>query len=143
MPTFKCVPYFFVRSCDFRSIALDSKSIHIIEGVKTLIPNLPKSIEIYFTNDRADAEGLELCFTENAFVKDDGHTHTGIAAIKAWKADVVKKYANTSEPLRLEESHGKIIVTSRETGNFPGSPIEFRYTFGMEGDKIASLEVQV
>lgn len=108
-----------------------------------MIPNLPKPIEVYFTNDQTDAAGLELCFTENAFVKDDGHIHTGIAAIKAWKADALKKYAFTSEPLSFEESHGKIMVISRESGNFPGSPIQFRYTFGLDGDKIASMEVQI
>lgn len=108
-----------------------------------MIPNLPKPIEIYFTNQQADAAGLEHCFTENAFVKDDGHTYTGIAAIKAWKAEALKQYAFTSEPLSFEANQGKVIVTSRESGNFPGSPIEFRYTFDLDGDKIASLEVQI
>lgn len=107
-----------------------------------MIPNLPKPIEVYFTNDQADAAGLELCFTENAFVKDDGHTHTGIAAIKAWRADALKKYTLISEPLSFEEQNSKIIVTSRDSGNFPGSPILFRYTFGLDGDKITSMEVK-
>ena len=35
----------------------------------------------------------------------------------------------------------KTIVTSRLTGNFPGSPIEVRFVFRLDGDKIASLEI--
>jgi len=33
------------------------------------------------------------------------------------------------------------VVTSRLTGNFPGSPVDLRYFFRLEGDKIASLEI--
>jgi hypothetical protein len=31
--------------------------------------------------------------------------------------------------------------TSRLTGNFPGSPLNLRFFFGLDGDKIASLEI--
>jgi hypothetical protein len=33
------------------------------------------------------------------------------------------------------------VVTSRLIGNFPGSPVDLRFFFELEGDKIASLEV--
>jgi hypothetical protein len=46
-----------------------------------------------------------------------------------------------SEPLACEQKNGTIIVTSRLTGNFPGSPVSLRFCFGLEGDKIASLEI--
>ena len=36
---------------------------------------------------------------------------------------------------------GKTIVTSRLVGNVPGSPVDLRYFFKLEGDKIASLEI--
>jgi hypothetical protein len=45
-----------------------------------------------------------------------------------------------SEPLACEQKDGKV-VTCRLTGNFPGSPVNLRFFFGLEGDKIASLEV--
>ena len=32
-------------------------------------------------------------------------------------------------------------ITSRLTGNFPGSPVNLRFFFGLDGDKIASLEI--
>ena len=103
--------------------------------------NLPKSIAAYFSADKGDGESVSRCFTENAVVKDEGHTHKGRAAIKAWKTDTSAKYQYTCEPLACEEKDGKTVVTSHLVGDFPGSPVDLRYFFKLEGDKIASLEV--
>ena len=43
--------------------------------------NLPKPIAAYFAADKSDGEAVSQCFTENAVVKDEGHTHKGRAAI--------------------------------------------------------------
>ena len=64
-----------------------------------------------------------------------------MAAIKQWKAETRKKYQHTVEPVTVAEEDGKIIVTNRLTGNFPGSPIELEFVFTLDGDKIASLEI--
>jgi hypothetical protein len=103
--------------------------------------NLPKPIAAYFAADRGDAASFAQCFTENAVVKDEDHTYVGLAAIVKWKADSSKKYTYTSEPLATEEKDGATIVTSRLTGNFPGSPIDLRFFFSLEDDKISSLEI--
>ena len=103
--------------------------------------NLPKPVAAYFTADKGDAEAVVLCFTENAVVKDEGHTHRGRAAIKAWKTDASAKYQYTCEPLACEEKDGKTVVTSHLVGNFPGSPVDLRFFFQLEVDKIASLEI--
>jgi len=103
--------------------------------------DLPKPVVAYFTADKGDSEAVAACFTENAVVKDEGHTHQGRAAIKQWKAEVSAKYQYTIEPLACEQKDGKFIVTSKVTGNFPGSPVVLRHFFGLEGDRIASLEV--
>ena len=34
-----------------------------------------------------------------------------------------------------------MVVTSHLVGNFPGSPVDLRFFFKLEGDKIASLEI--
>jgi hypothetical protein len=102
---------------------------------------LPKAIAAYFTADKADGETVSQCFTENAVVKDEGHTYHGRAAIKQWKTAASTKYQYTIEPLACEPKGGKIIVTSRLTGNFPGSPVDLRFSFDLEGDRIASLEI--
>ena len=103
--------------------------------------NLPKPVAAYFTADKGDGEAVSQCFTENAVVKDEGHTHKGRAAIKAWKTEASAKYKYTCEPLACEEKEGKTVVTSQLVGNFPGSPVDLRFFFKLEGDKIASLEV--
>jgi len=103
--------------------------------------DLPKPVVAYFTADKGDSEAVAACFTESAVVKDEGHTHQGRAAIKQWKAEVSAKYQYTIEPLASEQKDGKFIVTSKVTGNFPGSPVVLRSFFGLEGDRIASLEV--
>ena len=103
--------------------------------------SLPKPIAAYFTADRGHRVAISQCFTENAIVKDEGHTHKGRAAIKAWKTDASAKYEYTCEPIACEEKEGKTVVTSHLIGNFPGSPLDLRFFFKLEGDKIASLEV--
>ena len=103
--------------------------------------DLPKPIAAYFTADKGDGEAVSQCFTENAVVKDEGHSHKGRAAIQEWKTDASAKYEYTCEPFACEEKDGKIVVTSHLVGNFPGSPVDLRYFFRLEGDKIASLEI--
>jgi hypothetical protein len=103
--------------------------------------SLPKPIAAYFTADQGDAEAVAQCFTESAIVKDEGHAFQGRAAIKQWKADASAKYQYTCEPFACEQKDGKVVVTSRLTGNFPGSPVNLRFIFELEGDKISSLEI--
>ena len=102
---------------------------------------LPQPSEAYFAADRSDSDAFARCFTDNAVVKDEGHTYNGLAAIKQWKADSSKKYTYTSAPFACEEKDGKTIVTSRLTGDFPGSPVDLRFFFALEGEKIAFLEI--
>ena len=103
--------------------------------------NLPQPVAAYFTADTQDGQAVSQCFTEHAVVKDEGHTYKGRAAIKQWKADASAKYEYTSEPFACEEKDGKTVVTSHLVGNFPGSPVDLRFFFELEGDKIASLEI--
>ena len=78
---------------------------------------------------------------EEAVVEDEGQTHSGPAAIKAWKTAASAKYAYTSAPFAVEQKDGQYIVTSRLTGNFPGSPVDLRYRFRLERGKIADLVI--
>jgi hypothetical protein len=41
----------------------------------------------------------------------------------------------------VEQKEGRYIVTSRLTGNFPGSPVDLRFVFRLERGKIAHLEI--
>ena len=102
---------------------------------------LPEPIAAYFRVDPHAGDAIAHCFTEQAVVKDEGRTHCGHAAIKAWKLDASARYSYTSEPIGLEEKDGGYVVTSRVTGNFPGSPVDLRFAFRLERGRIAFLEI--
>ena len=105
--------------------------------------DLPRPIAIYIAaENRGDAQALGQCFAEHAVVRDEGQTIEGLAAIKQWKTETKRKYQHTVEPLAFAQQDDKSIVTNRLTGNFPGSPIELRFIFKLEGDMIASLEIR-
>jgi hypothetical protein len=94
-------------------------------------PHLPKPIADYIAADNGDdKEAFGLCFNDNAVVRDEGHTYEGLTAIENWRAVSKAKYRN-----------GKTIVTSRLTGNFPGSPADVDFAFSIVGRKIAMLEI--
>ncbi|HEY0281046.1 MAG TPA: nuclear transport factor 2 family protein [Rhizomicrobium sp.] len=103
--------------------------------------DLPASVAAYFAADKGNVETFAKCFTDDAVVKDEGHTYIGINEIRRWKAETSSKYTYTSEPFASEERGEKIVVTSRLTGNFPGSPVNLHFFFELEHDKIASLEI--
>ena len=102
---------------------------------------LPQPIAAYFAADKRDGEAIAKCFTENAVVKDEGHTYTGLNEIRRWKSETSTKYTYTSEPFASEVKDGKTVVTSHLTGNFPGSPVDLRFFFRLEGNKIAFLQI--
>jgi len=105
--------------------------------------DLPAPIAVFIdAENRGDAEALAQCFAQDAVVQDEGRTIEGLAAIKQWMAETKRKYQHTMEPLASAQKDDKTIVTSRLTGNFPGSPLDVRFIFGLDGNKIASLEIR-
>ena len=103
---------------------------------------LPKPIELYFRAENAGRpEDLTICVAADAMVFDERRTYEGLAAIKAWKAETKAKYNHTVEPLAAEQRDGRIVVKSRLTGTFPGSPITVDFAFEVRDDKITSLKI--
>jgi len=101
---------------------------------------LPAPVAAYFAAEH-DPEALANCFTPQAVMRDDGHTHSGIAAIQSFMAAASARYNATSVPFAMAREDGFEVVRAKVTGNFPRSPIELSYRFRLEGDLIASLEV--
>jgi hypothetical protein len=108
----------------------------------SIAPNLPQPIAAYFAADKVDSVAVSRCFTENAIVRDEGHTYTGITEIARWKTEASKKYEYTCQPIACEQEDGRTVVTCTLTGNFPGSPVDLRFFFVLAGEKVASLEVR-
>jgi len=98
---------------------------------------LPAVIARYFAEDaREGPEHVAQCFTDTAVVTDEGRS-----AIAAWKASASTQYSYTVEPFAIVGDGDRLVVTSRVAGNFPGSPVDLRYIFKVEGEHIAALEI--
>jgi hypothetical protein len=109
----------------------------------TMSVHLPKAIERFMSSENAhDADSLAACFAPDATVRDEGRTRRGLTEIAAWRRETTEKYRHTVEPLAVAERDEKVIVTSRVSGNFPGSPITLDFVFRLEDGKISSLEIQ-
>jgi hypothetical protein len=103
---------------------------------------LPQPIEIYFASINAnDTDALDRCFAADAIVRDEAKAIEGLAAIKAWRVETKRKYSFTAEPLTIAHRDGKVVVTAKVSGNFPGSPINLDSTFDVRDGRVVSLEI--
>ena len=104
---------------------------------------MPGPVAAYLAAENAnDVAALRECFAETAVVQDEGRTITGLAAIEQWKRETKQKYHHSVEPLACAQEYGKVVIKARLTGQFPGSPVDVRFIFGLEGDRIVSLEIR-
>lgn len=101
---------------------------------------LPPPIEAYFAAEH-DPAALAACFTSQAVLEDDGHTHRGVDAITSFMAAAAAKYHATSVPFETRQEGELQVVRAHVSGHFPGSPIDLSYRFRLEGGRIASLEI--
>ncbi len=103
---------------------------------------LPNPIAEYFAADRkANADAISQCFTADATVIDEGNTYAGRDDIRQWMANASTLYTYTVKPFAVAEEGGRTVVTGHVAGNFPGSPVDLRYFFVLQRDRIASLEI--
>lgn len=103
---------------------------------------LPRPIAGYFEADRSkDAEAVAACFNDDAVVKDERKVHRGQEAIRRWKSEASTTFDYSVEPFAIATDAGRTVVTGHVVGDFPGSPIDLRYAFVLDGDRIAELEI--
>lgn len=104
--------------------------------------NLPSPIRTFFEADgRKDGDVPIRAFAPDAIVKDEGRTHVGHAAIAAWWRAAKAENQHTSEPLTIDTRGDLATVRARVTGQFPGSPATLTFSFHIESDLIATLEI--
>jgi len=103
---------------------------------------LPEPVAAYFAAANSDdADRVAACFAADAVVRDEGRDRRGPAAIRAWAAEVRRKYRFHAEPTAAETTADLVVVTARVAGDFPGSPVELRYRFRLAGRAIVALEI--
>lgn len=109
------------------------------------IPELAPAIAAYLAaaNTR-DTSAVAECFAEDANVFDEGQHRVGTAAIARWMEDTGRRYQSRVEVLKVQHRTGKVLVSNVVSGNFPGSPLELRYTFRLNAQgKISRLDISL
>jgi len=97
--------------------------------------DLPEPLHRYFAAQNAlDADLMTACFAPDAVVHDEGGTYVGREAIRGWKQDTIAKYGISIDPLKANQQGDRTVVDARVAGNFPGSPANLAYTFGVSPD---------
>lgn len=82
---------------------------------------LPDVVRRYFESAaRPDHDEHFALFAPDAEVHDEGRTHRGRAAIRAWRAGVPPVRHEVTDAERTAEG---LVVTATISGDFPGSPV--------------------
>lgn len=90
-----------------------------------------------------DVDAQVACFSADASVDDEGSTVVGTEAIRAWAARVTAAYDLTVEPTGfVGEPEGAGVLTATVSGDFPGSPLEFRYHVTLHDGRITALRTE-
>ena len=106
-----------------------------------MIVKLPSTLAEYFAAANTDdADRVAACFSEDAFVRDEGGEFRGRRAIRGWAEEARRKYRFHAEAIAVEEAD-RTIVTAHLTGNFPGNPVDLRYRFKLAGSQITELVI--
>ncbi|MFC6084770.1 nuclear transport factor 2 family protein [Sphaerisporangium aureirubrum] len=105
---------------------------------------LPAPVTAYLTAHRHHDTTAQLrLFTPGATVTDDGHTHTGTAAITAWMNRTAAAYTYTITPTAAEHTgDDRCTVTQHLTGDFPGGAADLRFHFTLTADLIDHLVIE-
>ena len=80
-------------------------------------------------------------FAEGAIVRDEGQERRGLAAIREWMEETVRKYQFKVAVNDVTEVNGHLVVMGRVSGTFPGSPVDLRHFLTLDANKITRLEI--
>ena len=99
---------------------------------------LPAPIAAYYSAKTPD--GVAQCFTQDGIAVDERSTHRGRDEIRQWREEVAK-ISFSHEIISVRCDGNRVIVATRISGAFKGSPVELENVFDLEGDLIARLEI--
>jgi hypothetical protein len=93
-----------------------------------------------------DLEAIHASFTPDAAIVDEGETVHGPAGVERWAARVlgyVPTFVVDDVSSAAVKTDDDTVVTTTTTGDFPGSPIRFRWHFTFDRDRISSLRIEL
>lgn len=104
---------------------------------------LPTPIRAYLTaHESRDDDAAVLAFAEDATVTDEGQTHTGTQAIRAWRRRASTEFTYTTEVTGVRQEAGDVwVVGVRLEGNFPGGVADLEQRFTVRDGTIAALTI--
>jgi hypothetical protein len=103
---------------------------------------LPESIAAYFAaTNTHNIDAMLARFADGAIVRDEGQERRGLTAIREWIEETTRKYQVNVVVANVTEANGQHVVTGRVSGTFPGSPVDLRHFFTLEGQRITRLEI--
>lgn len=104
--------------------------------------DLPEPLAAYFAaKNRHDIDAMLAPFAGDAVVRDEGRTHAGRDAIRAWMEETTRRYRVTVEPTAATADGATWTVQALVSGTFPGSPATLRYRFSLARQSISGLEI--
>lgn len=104
--------------------------------------NLPDAIQAYYRGKNIGNFDLALSgFAPDASVADEGQDRAGHAAIRAWMEDTKHRYSDVAEILDSRDDAQGVVVKTRISGTFPGSPITLSHRFHLRDGAITRLEI--
>ena len=88
-----------------------------------------------------DASAFAACFSDDAVVRDEGRTHFGRDAVRAWFEIVSRKYQAMLHVSELATQDGEPVLRGKVSGDFAGSPLDMDYYLALEEGKIVALKI--
>jgi len=95
-------------------------------------PNQNQLVEHYFDlAPKPDRDAYFAQFTADAVVEDEGKERHGINEIRAWRTEVPTVSYAVADVQEMAE--GRIAAVDI-SGDFPGSPVQLKFTFSFTDD---------
>lgn len=111
------------------------------KGLNMTIKMHPTLEDYFAATNRHDIAAMIADLADDAVVKDEGHEHRGLPAIREWMTETIRRYKFKAAPTSVARANDRTVVAVTVSGDFPGSPIALTYRFELAGQKIARLEI--
>ena len=99
-----------------------------------VMTNSTELIDRYFAlAPQVDTEPYFAQFAADAIAEDEGVTHHGIDAIRAWRASVPTVSYTVLDVRTVDDEH---VARAEISGEFPGSPVVLRFHFRFTDDAL-------